>query len=67
MPTERVAILRSAFDKAMKDPEVVKSLKKLGAVGPPIRGVEMQEKIVPSILEISKGTKETVQKWVGKK
>lgn len=64
---DRVAILRQAFDQAVNDPDVAKALEKLGAVGPPIRGVEMQEKIVPSILGISQGTKETVQKWVGNK
>ena len=67
VPPERVEILRRAFDQAVKDPEVAKGLTKLGAVGPPVSGVEMQEKIVPSILKISQGTKETVQKWVGKK
>lgn len=64
VPAERLMQLREAFQKAARDPEVKKILAERGSVGSPIRGEELQNKVVPRLLGVKRSTVETIKKWL---
>ena len=66
VPKERVAVLREAFDKTLEDPKVAAFLKTRGSVSPAVKGEDLEKKIVPRLLAVSKETADTVKKWMGR-
>ena len=51
MPADRVAVLRAAFDQAVKDPEFLADAKAANFDVDPIHGVDMQ-KTIGRILDV---------------
>lgn len=64
IPADRAAALRVAFDKGMKDPEIIAQAKKMKLDLDPQSGAELEE-IVKEILETPKEVVELVKKTVG--
>lgn len=61
VPAARVAALRAAFDKTMKDPDFLAEAKKIGILIDPVSGVELQ-KLVARVLSASPEVVERLRK-----
>ncbi|HTI88843.1 MAG TPA: tripartite tricarboxylate transporter substrate-binding protein [Alphaproteobacteria bacterium] len=63
IPEERLAALRAAFDKAMKDPELLRDAAKMQSTVAPVPGTEVAT-LVKRVVSVTPDVVETSNEWL---